>query len=245
MKKRVLFLFLMMLLLAPVVQAQIVPGVIGPNYSDSRRYAIDNRNDQRIDLVECLDKWTSDSENIHPDIDGYPFLVHGWGAGYIETKNMKYECSKINYSFYDQKIVYENDNQIQVLLYKDTVEQVLINDKILVFRDLPKKDITVPVELLVEGKINLLKNYSTRYEQGQEAKSSYSSRTNSKFVTKVELYCSLDNGPLVEIPTKKDAFIKMFPDKNAEIKDFISKNKINLKKEKDIIETFVYYNGLK
>ncbi len=63
-----------------------------------------------------------------------------------------------------------------------------------------------------------------------------------RILKELSYYVQLDN-KLHEIPKSKKEFTKLLASKPA-TKDFIKKNKINPKKESDLIKAFQYYDGL-
>lgn len=53
-----------------------------------------------------------------------------------------------------------------------------------------------------------------------------------------------DENSVVKIPRKKSKFYKVFGISSSKIKKFIKKEKLNIKKENDLIKIFKYYNSL-
>lgn len=62
---------------------------------------------------------------------------------------------------------------------------------------------------------------------------------------KSEFYYRLNNSRSAQIlKTKKKNLIEIFSDREKEIKDFISSNKLDLDERADLIKLFDYYNSL-
>ena len=57
-------------------------------------------------------------------------------------------------------------------------------------------------------------------------------------------FIGLGNGNIVEMPTKKKELLKMFPNKEKEIEEFLKSNKISFKDEKDLIVLVNYLDTL-
>ncbi len=199
------------------------------------------------DLINGLETSTNPDKLFH-DVEGYPFLVFGWGKGEITFDNSRVPCEKLNLCFYNQNIIVNNNGQIVNLIPLDSIKTITINGKIVVYRDLSKDGSNlkkIPIEQLNnDGKAVLYKNYTCRFKSAEKAVSGYGGAKEAQFVVNNELLCSINGGKLISVPQKKEDFIKLFPDEVEKIKDFIQKNKINPKKEKDIIAIFNYYNSL-
>jgi hypothetical protein len=54
----------------------------------------------------------------------------------------------------------------------------------------------------------------------------------------------LKDGNFVEMPKKKSKLLKIMKRNEAEVKDFIKVNYINLKEENDLIKLVKFYNSL-
>ncbi|NLP58487.1 hypothetical protein [Lutibacter sp. B1] len=61
---------------------------------------------------------------------------------------------------------------------------------------------------------------------------------------KDQFYFSYNNNMAIELPTKKKGFSSIFKNNQKAVESYISKNKLNIKKDKDIIQLFEYYNSL-
>lgn len=80
-----------------------------------------------------------------------------------------------------------------------------------------------------------------------KAKTGYGSYTPPTFKRTKDIYFVKynDSENVIEIPTKTKKFLKIVADKEKEMKRFIKNNKIELKKEKDLIKVFNYYTTLR
>ncbi|APG65543.1 hypothetical protein LPB136_09305 [Tenacibaculum todarodis] len=80
-----------------------------------------------------------------------------------------------------------------------------------------------------------------------EAKTGYGSYTPPTFKRKKDTnFVKFKNSDeVIEIPTKTKKFLEIVSNKSKEVKTFIKKNKLKLKKEKDLIKIFKYYTSLK
>ena len=94
-------------------------------------------------------------------------------------------------------------------------------------------------------KFALLKKQQVKLTGGEKPKNTYDEYKAPAFKrAKDKLYLSLDNTNAMKVPTSKKKFYKLFTSNSKEIKDFIKKNKLSIKDEKDILKVLNYYRTL-
>lgn len=101
---------------------------------------------------------------------------------------------------------------------------------------------------MLEGKnYNLLFKKNVKFTEGTKPVNSMVRPTPNKFSQFVEYYYMTDGSKYAEIiPSSKGRFVKTFaPDNQDELKDYIKKENINLKKEEDLIKIFKHLNSNK
>ena len=194
----------------------------------------------------CLDASGGDSRNITNDINGYPFLVKGWGQGFIITKEREQAYDKLNFFFYNQQLWVKQGEEVKGLDASENVQAVVINGIRMISRVIPEHGIKPCwVEELEAGPHVLLCKYHTsKYTPASPPQSSYDNGTKAMFSNKAYLYASIHGEPMQELPEKTADFLKLFPQNAEALKLFLSKNKLNLKKEGDMRKAINYYNTL-
>lgn len=96
-------------------------------------------------------------------------------------------------------------------------------------------------QVIDTGKINLLKLYTSEFTEGKEFGSATITRN---YDQKTGLYAySIPKG-LIKIKSAEQLLTNIFSDEKDKVSEFIVKNKINIKKEKEVKKLFVYYNSL-
>jgi|GEM_PF-2082956 hypothetical protein len=194
----------------------------------------------------CLDAPNQNPRNITDKIDGYPFLVPGWGKGIILIDEKELACDKLNLFFYNQQMWIKLDNDIMNLEPRENIEAVIIEGKRMVGRIMPKGD-GKPcwVEELEAGpSASVYKHYTSKFTPAIAPRNSYDDGNKASFINKGSLYVRIDGGALQELPEKNAAFLALFSQNADKMKQFISANKINLKKEEDVLRAISYYNAL-
>ncbi|MFY0631854.1 MAG: hypothetical protein JXR05_15935 [Flavobacteriaceae bacterium] len=94
-------------------------------------------------------------------------------------------------------------------------------------------------------KFSLLVKQHIKLTGGQKPKSTYDEYKAPAFKrAKDKLYLSLDNENAVKAPTNKKKFYKLFSSNGKAVKAFVKKNKLDIKKQKDLLKIMSFYGSL-
>lgn len=100
-------------------------------------------------------------------------------------------------------------------------------------------------QVLHEGdKIDVFKKLNKKFYPAKPAKTSITRDILARFEDNPVYYLVSKNGKFYELPPSRSKKLKVFGKNQEVIKRFISKNKLNLNYEEDLIETIVYFNSL-
>lgn len=85
-----------------------------------------------------------------------------------------------------------------------------------------------------------------KYKAEVKPKSTFETYRAAKLERKKDTYYFKfsDQDLVVELPTSKSRFLKVFKNNASSIKSFIKKEKLSIKKKDDLVEIFKYYNTL-
>lgn len=98
--------------------------------------------------------------------------------------------------------------------------------------------------VLYEGKkYDLYKKTTANFREGEKAKTTYSRDIQPAFI-KSTSYFLVDNGQFLEIPSSPKKILKMMDYKKSEMKDYIKKNRLDLKKEDDLVKAISHFDSL-
>jgi hypothetical protein len=95
-------------------------------------------------------------------------------------------------------------------------------------------------EILAEGKLTLLALTEITVKKPDFNPALNVGSKDYKIIKKEQLYYNAGSG-IVELPTKKN-FIKLFPDHQKEIDDYMAINNLSSSKMRDVVKTFEFYN---
>ncbi len=175
--------------------------------------------------------------NTYVDVEGSPYMNDDFMPA------MLYPDEKLYLARYNAK-----DDEIEVQLAEDKI-LVLDNarrDYKMVFRDSDLTYTTIYnqgekmpgyyVELVTTDKISVYKKQTKRFVEGREATDNFSKDKNAYFTQASEIFFIrlIEDGPIVEMPTKRRKFSKLFDSKEDEIDDYIKDNDIDLEEESGI-----------
>ena len=118
------------------------------------------------------------------------------------------------------------------------------NDEYRVFYDEKQKASFFKV-IKVSNKFSLLIKEQVKLTGGEKPKSTYDEYKAPAFKrVKDKLYLSLDNENAIKVPTNKKRFYKLFASNGNTIKDFVRKNKLDIKKHGDLLKIANFYATL-
>jgi hypothetical protein len=164
---------------------------------------------------------TTDKEQFSAKYNAYHDLIE------VKTKTGK--------KYFPPKI--EHQNPIQFLATKEVYKAYRITkNKTGFFRVL----LTDESLVLLKREVVSLINESLP----QTSYHSYRPATFKREKDKYYIYLSTIN-KVVKLPSKRSKFLKLFKDKSEAIKNYIKKEKLSIKKEKDIITIYSYYLKIK
>jgi hypothetical protein len=204
---------------------------------------------QRVELpIEFYRNSLNANQLSNKQYQGNPYLNEEFVEGKITVDNELNYKKQLRYNAYSD--IFElrgDDNQINALL-RSTNVTVLIDNSLFALNDYLLNNAIKEgyfEKLNRNGKTILLKQYSKKFIDVVKAKSSYQSDSPAKFVLDKSYFIKKNEvSPAIKIILKKKNILSVLNDKEILIKEYISKNKLNLKNEQDVVQLFDYYNSL-
>jgi len=100
------------------------------------------------------------------------------------------------------------------------------------------------IPLFKGEKHSLFKKIKKKYAPAQKAYSSMASNTKANYTEKEILYLVNEKGVFIELPSSKGKKIKAFGNLKEEVKTYTKKNRLNINREKDLIQVIAYLESL-
>jgi hypothetical protein len=190
--------------------------------------------------------------NPYPDAKGSPYLIDEWCKGEIVNSDGKhFEIEKMKYNVllnrveYDLKgVTYEPNIVYQAFTFQQPVGDGTFVTR--TFRNgLPvvdRNDARKFYEVLYQGGASILKSHAIIMSEYAEPLS-IARTVRLRLVSDLYLRKPSDNN-LQKVPKKKKDVISLFADKEKEISEFLSNNKLKSISEANLISLCKYYDDL-
>ncbi len=190
-------------------------------------------------------------DNRYEGTKGTPYVFEAWSQGEIFLKSKKKVLVKeLNYNCYDNELVYlDPATKVVRLINRFTVDLFYLlngSDTLLFVPIEPDNDGEfLFAQVLYQGGSNVYKRYQkefvrANYEGGYSADRKY-----DEFADKSELYFSKQNDEkFYRVRKSKKQILEAFPGDEDAISSYIKAEKLDLKKEEDVVKLLKYYDSL-
>jgi hypothetical protein len=193
------------------------------------------------------------TQNIAIDLDAYgyeiegsPYLNDSLVDGVISVNNGRYPHIAMRYNIYRDQIEFLQDQILYALLPDRAIRKIELGEIKLVVEpyEFKGKVKNGYFNLLDSGKASLFSKPVVIYKEREEQKAMQYEASKSKYIRLSDkYYCKVGKQQVVMIENMKD-LLAVLSDKEVQLKQFIAKNKIANKSEKDFIRVVGEYNTL-
>lgn len=181
------------------------------------------------------------------EVDGSPYDNDEFTQGDV-TINEKIYKGLLRYNAFNDEIQLIDDGQVITLLKRPYVKAAIGTKKFAIYAFNGKQSVKRGyfVELTDNSKKAILLQRITKVIlPAEKARSAYKKDKPPRLISSNAYFLSLNKKePAVEIKLNKKAVLAAFDNHNAELKSFVSKNKLKLKTEDEIAQLLDYYNSL-
>lgn len=172
------------------------------------------------------------------EVKGNPFLFEEWNTkGIVYSDGKYFEVDKLNYNIYKEEIGALKEKESVFAYDTKFIDSVKIDNK-----RLHKLDGKFYEALQTGSKASLYKKYETRIVEGMFNPTDGTSQKSRLVI--MDDYFVITQGDLRKFKPSKGALEDIFGEKAAEMKKLMKANKLNYKKEKDLISIFELFNNL-
>ena len=188
------------------------------------------------------------SKNNEGNYIGSPYLEKEFSQGilYDSIQNKSYSVL-LRYNIYNDLFeVKKSENSIFNLAKRSNFTFNINERKFVLLDYFEEYNNAGYFEVLLDGQnMSLYKKYKRILQPPVKAQSSYEKDKPAKFINSESLfYKSGNSNKLNKLPKKKKELYTIFKKKIKEVENYISKNKLNIKKESDLIKIIEFYNAL-
>ncbi len=185
------------------------------------------------------------SRQNDPDVKGSPFI-------HTEYKNIQIKGVVMKGKYNANSDYIEVDNKGEVIFFMPSMENrydVVFTDEDVTYRAFEYEELKFGFfKILAKNeKAFLLSKQFIKFNPEVKPKSNFDILKPAQFERKKDIhYIKLSNQDIiVELPTRKSKFLDVFNSKYNAIKNFLKKERLDIKKEEDLIKVFNFYASLK
>ncbi len=192
--------------------------------------------------VNLLDNPNDYTGSPYYNVDFLKGSVLSKGKTIASNQILRYNVSKEEFEIRDPK---DPENKIVKTILRNKDITIQIGDESFEYISSAKNRLRGYFIPLFNGdKNSLYKKIKKEYIASQKAASSMASNIAAFYKEKEILYLIDDKGTYTELASSKKGKLKAFGDMKKEVKEYAKQNKLNLNKEKDLIEVVTYINSL-
>lgn len=191
-------------------------------------------------------------DNRYQGIKGHPFVKNSWESARVVSVDGKvYSDVPLKYDVYSNLIVIKNSKgdslitevfNFQEFTWKNT--QVTFVKEPLLDAKNPKNYGKLYEQLFKGNKITLLKNHRKILLQADYQGGYNANRRYDELVDEYDYFLKKNNTSIEKIKLNEKSLLKALADKEKALKDFLKKEKLNLKTEPGVIRLLQYYDSL-
>lgn len=170
-----------------------------------------------------------------------------WAEGYVHSNTLNNtNYMPLRYFVYNEEFHIVTPEQDTVVLNKSCpIDSITVQNKKYIYTSYNsnKKIKNGYFEELSHGKFKLLKHYICTFEKGNEKTATgYEKIKKDRYKITSKLYFQDGEQAASLLPGNKNNILLIFDKPN--LAQYIKKNKLKIRKEKDLIKLFNYYNSL-
>jgi len=202
------------------------------------------------DLRDKMAKLGTETKLSLDDIDGTVYVDENFTNGTIYYRSSPYGDYLLRYDAYNDEVELKRNgsNQIEALHKNENISCKIGNDK-LHFVEHKKASGEVQegylISLFEGADYTLYIKKAKIFKQGKVAKTSLQNSFPPRFVDDEAYFVSTNDEIPVQFNTSKKEVLSLFDaDRYEKVKNYLKKNKPNLKEKGDLISLFVYANTL-
>lgn len=198
-----------------------------------------------LTLILCLAGTIAFSQPAAPTIAGSPYVDDSYVDGTIHFAN-RHQKVPVRYNAFQDLIEYQQNGQRLVLDANPAIRKVDMGQSVIVvqkfeYKGKPKVGYLTVID---SGKATLFAKQTVIYLDAKKGGNLDGSDQPAQYKRNPDIfYFRIGDGTVEEVGNLK-SLIAAFPDKQDELTAYAKKEKISVKKQKELEQLFRYYNSL-
>lgn len=179
------------------------------------------------------------------NVKGSPYLFDEFVKGAVIIENFKFTDIPLRYNIYNDEIEYKKGESILAIANGHDIRRVIIDNVVFGYYAFTVKNVNNfgYFQLLSDGRAKVLKKYSVSYQMPKAAQA-YTVATPPQFVRLgTKLFVKIGNAPAQQYANAKK-LLTAFGDKKSVMAKYFKEEKLNIKRDEDLIKCINYYNSL-
>ncbi|MDH5396908.1 MAG: hypothetical protein OEX02_02100 [Cyclobacteriaceae bacterium] len=194
--------------------------------------------------IEIADVSGLNKDIDYTEIKGTPYYHNDYKRGKVLFRNGEEQNFLMRYNIYQDVIEYQQDESFLLLGWSEFYEAIIIDGEKFVmryFKDGPETNRGYFVQLTDSG-LQVYKRMQVGYRDESDRDSGYEIKRNRACVRSKDLYYMAIGKDILKVFTGSKNSLKQFVAQDADrIFKYAKKNKLNLKKEEDLVALMELY----
>lgn len=186
-------------------------------------------------------------EKTYNDIQGSPYLQDGFIEGTVTRKNGDvYHQVPLRYNGYDDQIEFKPPTGVALYLSNpEEFQSVTIGSQKYIYlsSNSKRQEADGYFELLEDGKTKLLKKHAVVLKEAEPAKPYQDPKPAAFEKEPASFFVLNEKQEVIEI-SNTNSLLDALPSANNELKSYLKKNKLKVRKEDDLRQVIAHYNEL-
>jgi len=180
-------------------------------------------------------------------IEGSPYLSDEFQNGTIYVANGQYQDVPLRYNIFEDWMEYQANDEIYILDPEPKFYKFEFGDTEMVIENVPFKGKYGPGFLtrLDSGRLCLYVKHIVSFRRAELAKAmDYENKPATYLRMSDVFFYKVDGGELIQVPKKTKKLLKIFPDHQKDMSEYIKLEKLSASKPDELATIFKFYNGL-
>jgi len=201
-------------------------------------------NAQGVSGTGVLTFYRNDSDK-KASVIGSEYIIEEFKPAKVNSGSQLFQ---IRFNAHENFMEYKKDNEELILTKNDNTLFEFSDGKtyeLVTYTDRKGKESISYLNLIKKtGKISIYKLEKINFVEAKTASNSYDTSSPAEYKRASDSFFIKVGDKVSELPTRQKEYIKMFPGKDAEIKEYFKSNKINFKNDADLIKLATFLNTL-
>lgn len=185
------------------------------------------------------------NSNEKPAVVGSEYFVEEFKPARVNGGTQPFQ---IRFNAHTNVMEYKKDNE-ELILIKNNNTLIEFTDgtsyELISYNDKKGKGTEAYFAVVKKAeKVSIYKYEKINFVEARAASNTYDTATLAQFKKASDTFFIKVGDKVSELPTKQKDYVKMFPGKESEIKEYFKSNKINFKDNADLIKLAMFLNSI-